>query len=66
MEQFGDLKGVFTNYSTDRCKQLIMEAYKEAGVDPADVTYIEADGCAVKVHYWHRILFIHNHFKKNH
>ncbi|XP_025423656.1 fatty acid synthase-like [Sipha flava] len=48
MEQFGDLKGVFTNYSTDRCKQLIMEAYKEAGVDPADVTYIEADGCAVK------------------
>lgn len=50
MEQFGDLKGVFTNYSTERCKQLIMETYEEAGVDPADITYIEADGCAIKVH----------------
>lgn len=52
MEQFGDLRGVFTNYSTERCKQIIMEAYEEAGVDPADVSYIEADGCAIKVYVY--------------
>lgn len=49
MEQYGELRGVFTNYSTERYKQIVMEAYKEAGVDPANVAYVEADGCAVKV-----------------
>lgn len=49
MEQYGDLRGVFTNYSTERYKQIVMEAYAEAGVDPANVAYIEADGCAIKV-----------------
>lgn len=49
MEQYGDLRGVFTNYSTEHYKKIIMEAYEEAGVDPASVAYIEADGCAIKV-----------------
>lgn len=49
MEQYGDLRGVFTNYSTEHYKEIIMEAYKEAGVDPASVAYIEADGCGIKV-----------------
>jgi len=49
MEQYGDLRGVFTNYSTERYKQIVMEAYAEAGVDPANVAYIEADGCGIKV-----------------
>lgn len=49
MEQYGDLRGVFTNYSTEHYKQIIMEAYEEAGVDPANVAYIEADGCGIKV-----------------
>ncbi|XP_022162608.1 fatty acid synthase-like [Myzus persicae] len=48
MEQYGDLRGVFTNYSSERYKQIVMEAYAEAGVDPANVAYIEADGCAIK------------------
>lgn len=49
MEQYGDLRGVFTNYSTEHYKQILKEAYEEAGVDPANVAYIEADGCAIKV-----------------
>lgn len=49
MEQYGELRGVFTNYSTEHYKQIIMEAYEEAGVDPANVAYIEAEGCGIKV-----------------
>lgn len=49
MEQYGDLRGVFTNYSSEHYKKIIMEAYEEAGIDPANVAYIEADGCAIKV-----------------
>lgn len=49
MEQYGDLRGVFTNYSSEHYKQIIMKAYEEAGIDPANVAYIEADGCAIKV-----------------
>lgn len=52
MEQFGDLRGVFTNYSSERYKQIVMEAYAEAGVDPANVAYLEADGCAIKVLFY--------------
>ncbi|XP_060836307.1 fatty acid synthase-like [Rhopalosiphum padi] len=48
MEQYGDLRGVFTNYSSEHYKQIIMKAYEEAGIDPANVAYIEADGCAIK------------------
>lgn len=53
MEQYGDLRGVFTNYSSEYYKKIIMDAYEEAGVDPINVAYIEADGCAIKV-YCHR------------
>lgn len=53
MEQYGDLRGVFTNYSTEYYKKIIMDAYEEAGVDPANIAYVEADGCAIKV-YCHR------------
>jgi len=60
MEQYGDLRGVFTNYSTERYKQIVMEAYAEAGVDPANVAYIEADGCAIKV------LFLYYFFSLSH
>lgn len=49
MEQYGELRGVFTTYSADRYKEVIMETYKKAGIDPATVAYIEADGCAIKV-----------------
>lgn len=59
MEQYGDLRGVFTNYSAERYKQIVMEAYTEAGIDPANVAYIEADGCGIKV-----LLFL-NFFSNN-
>lgn len=49
MKQCGDLRGVFTNYSTEYYKDIIMEAYEEAGIDPCNVAYIEADGSAIKV-----------------
>ncbi|VVC29215.1 Hypothetical protein CINCED_3A015604 [Cinara cedri] len=48
VEQFGELRGVFTSYSTERFKEVIMGAYKEAGIDPSTVAYIEADGCGIK------------------
>lgn len=49
VEQHGNLRGVFTNYSTEHFKKIIIDAYESAGIDPATVAYIEADGCAVKV-----------------
>jgi len=49
MEQYGELRGVFTNYSSEQYKKIVMEAYEDAGVDPANVAYVEADGCAIKV-----------------
>ncbi|XP_025202615.1 fatty acid synthase-like [Melanaphis sacchari] len=48
MEQYGNLRGVFTNYSTEHYKKMIKDAYEEAGVDPVKVAYIEADGSAIK------------------
>ncbi|XP_050423204.1 fatty acid synthase-like [Adelges cooleyi] len=48
MEQIGNNTGIFTNYSKDYSKQIIVEAYKEAKINPADVLFVEADGYGVK------------------
>lgn len=66
MEQYGDLRGVFTNYSSEHYKKIIMEAYEEAGIDPANVAYIEADGCAIKVFKIYYILFFKVYASKIH
>lgn len=49
MEQHGGLRGVLTDHSTEYFRKIIMETYEEAGIDPATVAYVEADGYAIKV-----------------
>ncbi|XP_050423058.1 fatty acid synthase-like [Adelges cooleyi] len=46
--QFGDHQGHITNHSKDNLKSTILEAYKEAKVDPSAVNFIEANGCGIK------------------
>ncbi|XP_050438841.1 fatty acid synthase-like [Adelges cooleyi] len=46
--QFGDHQGHVCQHSKDNLKSTILEAYKEAKVDPSTVNFIEAYGCGIK------------------
>lgn len=56
MEQYGEIGGMLTSYSPEWSKKLILEAYEEAGVDPASVAYVEADGSGIKVYMNTRLI----------
>lgn len=47
---FGETNDLFYHYSSDLYKKVLLNAYKEARVDPAKVAYIEGEGLGVKVY----------------
>jgi len=47
---FGDTDNLFYHYSYNPYKELLLNAYKEAGVDPAQVAYVEGEGLGIKVY----------------
>lgn len=49
--QFGDHRGHITEHAGTHFKSLLLDAYREADVDPATVDFVEAYGCGIKVMY---------------
>lgn len=47
---FGENDDFLYHYSDKTYKQLLLETYKEAGVDPAKVAFVEAEGLGVQVY----------------
>jgi len=47
--QFGDHRGHLTEHTGSHFKSLLLDAYKEANIDPATVEYVEAYGSGIKV-----------------
>jgi len=45
----GETNDLFYHYSDRLFKETLLTAYKEAGVDPAKVAYVEGEGLGVKV-----------------
>lgn len=50
---FGETNNLFYHYSNHLYKNVLCNAYKEAGVDPAEVTYIEGEGLGIKVNTYY-------------
>lgn len=46
---FGETNDLFYHYSGNLYKETLLNAYKEAGVDPAKVAYVEGEGLSIKV-----------------
>lgn len=46
---FGETNDLFYHYSDSLYKETLLKVYKEAGVDPAKVAYVEGEGLGVKV-----------------
>lgn len=47
---FGETNNLFYHYSDNLYKELLFNSYKEAGVDPAKVAFVEGEGLAIKVY----------------
>ncbi|VVC29213.1 Acyl transferase/acyl hydrolase/lysophospholipase,Ketoacyl-synthetase, C- [Cinara cedri] len=45
---FGETKDYFCHYSDNLYKEVLLKSYKEAGVDPAKVAFVEAEGLGIK------------------
>lgn len=48
---FGESNNLFYHSSDHLYKEVLCRAYKEAGVDPAKVAYVEGEGLGIKVTY---------------
>jgi len=46
---FGETDDLFYHYSDHLYKEVLLNAYKEANIDPAKVAYIEGEGLGIKV-----------------
>jgi acyl transferase domain-containing protein len=46
---FGETNDLFYHYSDHLYKEVLINAYKEANVDPAKVAFIEGEGLGIKV-----------------
>lgn len=46
---FGETNDLLCHYSDQHYKEVLINAYKEANVDPGIVAYVEGEGLAVKV-----------------
>jgi len=46
---FGETDDLFYHYSDHLYKEILLNAYKEANIDPAKVAYVEGEGLAIKV-----------------
>lgn len=46
---FGESDNLLYHYSENLYKELLLSAYKDAGVDPARVAYVEGEGLGIKV-----------------
>lgn len=46
---FGETNDLFYHYSDHLYKEVLLNAYKEANVDPTKVAYIEGEGLGIKV-----------------
>lgn len=46
---FGETDDLLCHYSNKHYKEVLINAYKEAKVDPGKVAYIEGEGLAIKV-----------------
>lgn len=47
---FGETNHLLYHYSDYLYKKILCNAYKEAGVDPAEVAYVEGEGLGIKVY----------------
>lgn len=47
---FGETDNILHNYSKNIYKEVLLNAYKAAGVDPAKVAYVEGEGIGIKVY----------------
>lgn len=48
---FGETNDLFYHYSDQIYKEVLLNAYKEANVDPTKVGYVEGEGLGIKVCY---------------
>jgi len=46
---FGETDDLFYHYSDQLYKEILLNAYKEANIDPTTVGYIEGEGLGIKV-----------------
>lgn len=47
---FGETDTFLLQHSEKMLKEVLLNAYKEAGVDPAKVAYVEGEGIGIKVY----------------
>lgn len=47
---FGDTDNLLHHYSKNIFKEVLINTYKQAGVDPAKVAYVEGEGIGIKVY----------------
>lgn len=47
---FGETNDLLYHYSENLYKEVLLNAYKEADVDPAKVAYVEGEGLGIKVY----------------
>jgi len=46
---FGETNDLFYHYSDHLYKEILLNAYKDANIDPAKVAYVEGEGLGIKV-----------------
>lgn len=57
---FGETDNLLYHYSNNLYKEVLLNAYKEAQVDPAEVAYIEGEGLGIKV-YLSNLIIVNFH-----
>lgn len=48
--QYGEMEDYFYHYSDKFYKEVLLTTYRDAGVDPAKVAFVEAEGLGIKVY----------------